>query len=49
MEWYKAESHQPATEATILQSKNRREIILIPRIKLAPILSFVLERNQLPL
>ena len=36
MEWYKTESHPPAPEATILQSKNRGGIILIPRIKLVP-------------
>ena len=44
-----------SNHATILlefQGKNRGEIILIPRIKLAPSdinLPFVLERNQLPL
>ena len=44
--------HQNSIQATILQGKNRREIILIPSIKLAPSdinLPFVLDRNKLPL
>ena len=44
--------HQNCIQATILQGKNRREIVLIPRIKLAPSdinLPFFLERNQPPL
>ena len=44
--------HHNCIQTTILQGKNRGEIILIPRIKLVPVTSiyhFVLERNKLPL